>query len=57
MEILKFYLQYQIFPSDYVRDYIVTLLPSQDNIGTIVLESDIPTLDLDLNSDTEKLSS
>jgi len=57
MGILRFYLEYQTFPAEYMRNCIVTLLPSQVNEGTITLESDIPVLDLNSNLDTDELSS
>jgi len=54
MEILKFHLEYNAYPSAYIKDCIVTPLLSQVDNGTTVPESDIPALDLDLNSDTEE---
>ena len=53
-EILNYYVQYQTFPSEYVRDCILTPLPSCDNEGTIIPESDIPVLNLNRDSDIEE---
>jgi len=52
-EVLTYYFDYQIFPSEYLRDCIVTPLLQKDNSGTIVPDSDIPEIDLHLNSDIE----
>jgi len=61
MEILRYYLKYQTFPSEYLRDCTVTPLSEQVNDGTIIPErlsgevivpdSDISELQLD--SETE----
>jgi len=45
-EISKFYLEYQIFPSDYIRDCVISPLPNQDMKERIFPDSDIPDLDL-----------
>jgi len=52
-EILKYYLEYQIFPSDYIRDCVVSPLRNRDTKETIIPDSDIPELQLDSDSDTE----
>ena len=57
MEILRFLLGYQTYPSEYIRNWIVTPLPNQDNEGTIIPVSDIPALDLNSNFNTDRLSS
>jgi len=56
-EIFKYYLEYQIFQSDYNRDCIVTTLPSLVNEMVVVPEFDIPPLDLDQGSSVEELPS
>jgi len=53
-EILKFHLEYNTYQSAYIKDCIVTPLLSQVDNRTILPESDILALDLDLNSDTEE---
>jgi len=50
-EILRFYFEYQVFPSTYVRDCIVSPLPEKISEESIIPDSDIPELQLD--SDTE----
>jgi len=50
-KILKYHFEYLVFPSDYLRDCIVTTFQHQDDIGTIVPVLDIPVLDLHYNSD------
>jgi len=55
-EILKYYVDYQVFPSDYVRDCIVTPLLHHDHSGAIVPDSEIPALNLNCDSDIEDQS-
>jgi len=45
-EILIYYRHYHIFPSDYVKDLVLTPLPCQSPLKEIVPESEIPELDL-----------
>jgi len=49
---LKYYLENQVFPSEYFRDCIVSSLCHPEEI--IIPESDIPVLELDNGSDTEE---
>ena len=53
-EILKYSFDYQIFPSEYVRDCIVKPLPQKDDNRTLASESDIPALDLKYSTDIEE---
>ena len=55
-EILRFHLKYNIFPSDYIRNCTVSLLPSQIHKETIVPESETSISDLNHNSDIEEES-
>jgi len=50
-EVLTYYFDYQIFPSECLRDFTVTLLPQKDDSGTIVPDADTPEIGLILNSD------
>jgi len=50
-EILKYYLQYQIFTSEYLTDCGLTPLTIQGGRETIIPESDILELQLDSDSD------
>lgn len=45
-EILKYHLEYNPYPSVYLRDCIVTPLPRQEDKGDLVSELDIPELQL-----------
>jgi len=45
-EILKFYLEYQVFPSEYVSDLVVTPLPDRVFKEKVVLDNNISELDL-----------
>jgi len=45
-EILKFYFEYQVFPSEYVRDLVVTPLPVQSSQEEIFFEDNISELNL-----------
>jgi len=48
---MNYYFKYQVFPSEYVRYCIVTLLSQQNVSGTSIPESYIHTLDLSCASD------
>jgi len=52
--ILQLYFDYQKFPSEYVRDCIVTPLPWLDDSGATIPDSNIPALDLHYNTDIEE---
>jgi len=45
-EILIYYRQYKIFPSDYVQNCIATPLPDQSSKRVVMPDEDIPELDL-----------
>jgi len=46
-EILSYYRHYEIFPSDYVRDCVVTPVPKRLLQDKLILELDIPSFDID----------
>jgi len=54
MEILRFHLEYNTFPSEYIGDCVVTPLIHQKDTQTAIPESAIPDLDLRYNSDIEE---
>jgi len=56
-EKLKYYLEYQVFPSNYLKDSIFRPLPWQADHENINPDSDFPLQNVDSNSDIEDSSS
>jgi len=46
-DIIVFYFEYQIFPSDYIKNCVVTPLPDKSAIKDIIPEDEIPILNLE----------
>ena len=51
-EILIFYCHYRVFPSEYVNNLVLSPLSNPGIAGSLILESEIPVLDID-HSNTE----
>jgi len=45
-EILRFYFEYQVFPSEYIKDCVVTPLPERTSEEIAIPDDDISELDL-----------